>query len=214
MKAIVLRVNSPGGTVDAVPTLAAEIYATRGQKPIVAISDTLNASAALWISSQADQLLVEPSSQTGSLGVLVAHEDVSKMLEQMGVKVTLIHAGRHKVDGHPFAALPEDMHARWQAEINEVRDEFVAAVARGRRTSQRGVREKHGEGLMYSAKDAVKLGLADRIGTFEEALAMAPWGRQRIAHPRTASSRSRLHGGRAAIVRASSARSCGETTHG
>jgi capsid assembly protease len=64
LKAIMLRVNSPGGTVDAVPTFANEIYAARGQKPIVAISDTLNASAALWISSQADQLLVEPSSQT------------------------------------------------------------------------------------------------------------------------------------------------------
>jgi ClpP class serine protease len=113
VKAILFRVDSPGGTVDAVPEFASEIFRARGQKPIVAISDTLNASAALWISSQADQLLVAPSSQTGSIGVWMAHEDDSKLLEEMGVKITLIFAGKHKVEGNPFEPLPDDVRERY-----------------------------------------------------------------------------------------------------
>jgi signal peptide peptidase SppA len=174
VKAILFRVDSPGGTVDAVPEFASEIFRARGQKPIVAISDTLNASAALWISSQADQLLVAPSSQTGSIGVWMAHEDDSKLLEEMGVKITLIFAGKHKVEGNPFEPLPDDVRERYQAEVDEAHAEFIGAVARGRNVSAADVRKKYGQGLVYNAKESVSLGLADKVATFEGALAMAP----------------------------------------
>lgn len=174
VKAILFRVDSPGGTVDAVPEFATEIFKARGQKPIVAVSDTLNASAALWISSQADQLLVAPSSQTGSIGVWMAHEDDSKLLEEMGVKITLIFAGRHKVEGNPFEPLPDDVKERFQADVDEAHAEFIAAVARGRGVSASDVRKNYGQGLIYSAKESVSLGLADKIATFEGALALAP----------------------------------------
>lgn len=174
VKAILFRVDSPGGTVDAVPEFATEIFKARGQKPIVAISDTLNASAALWISSQADQLLVAPSSQTGSIGVWMAHEDDSKLLADLGIKITLIFAGAHKVDGNPFEPLPESVQERYKAEVDEVHTEFIAAVARGRGVSASEVRKNYGQGLVYSAKESVSLGLADKIATFEGALALAP----------------------------------------
>lgn len=172
--AILFRVDSPGGTVDGVPEFGTEIFKARGQKPIAAVSDTLNASAALWISSQADQLLVAPSSQTGSIGVWMAHEDDSKFLEELGIKITLIFAGTHKVDGNPFEPLPDDVKARYQGEVDEAHAEFIAAVARGRGVSVADVRKNYGQGLCYGAKEAVTLGIADRIATFEGALALAP----------------------------------------
>ena len=95
------------------------------------------------------------------------------MLEQMGVNVTLIFAGDHKVDAHPFAPLPDDVNARMQADVDDVHADFIAAVARGRKTSQKSVRESYGQGLMYNAKEAVKLGLADTIGTFEDTMQRA-----------------------------------------
>ena len=173
VKAIVFRSDSPGGTVSGVPEFAAEIAAARGQKPILAISDTLMASAALWIGSQADQVYVAPSSETGSIGVWTAHEDISGMLEQMGVNITLIFAGTHKVDAHPYGPLADDVRARLQADVDAVHADFIAAVARGRKTSQKSVRDGYGQGLVYNAKDAVKLGLADTIGTFEDVLQRA-----------------------------------------
>ncbi len=174
IKAIVFRIDSPGGTVDGVSTFAAEVFKARGQKPILAISDTLCASAALWIGAQADQLFVEPTSQTGSIGVLMAHQDVSKMLDELGVKITLIFAGLHKVDGNPFEPLPDEVKERFQAEVDDVRAEFLSAVGRARGVSAADVRKSYGEGLCYSAKDAVKLGLADKIATFDGVLALAP----------------------------------------
>lgn len=169
-KAVVLRFDTPGGAVDAVPEMAAELHAARGTKPIIAVSDTLMASAGYWLGSQTDQLFVSPSAMTGSVGVFTMHADISEALKREGVDVTLIFAGEHKVDGHPFAPLPDDVRQALQTDVDDVHADFIAAVARGRRTTQKAVRESYGQGLLYNAKDAVKLGLADGIATFDEVL--------------------------------------------
>ena len=92
-KAIVIDVDSPGGSVSGIPEAASRIKALRGIKPIVAVSNYLNASAAYWLTAQADEVVASPSSMTGSIGVFSIHESIARSLDAEGIDVTLIKAG-------------------------------------------------------------------------------------------------------------------------
>jgi len=164
---IVLDVNSPGGSVHGVPELGQLVYESRGAKPIVAVANAMAASAAYWVASQADELVVTPSGEVGSVGVLAVHEDWSKADEQDGLKVTYVHAGRFKIEGNPDEPLGDEARTYLQARVDEYYDQFVRAVARGRGVAQKAVREEFGEGRMVGAERAVKLGMADRVETIE-----------------------------------------------
>lgn len=170
---ILLDIDSPGGTVFGVPELAAQIREARARKPIVALANSLMASAAYWLGAQADQLYVTPGGIVGSIGVYGIHQDISKAADNEGVKFTLISAGKHKVDGNPYEPLPDDVRERMQARINETYDAFIKDVARGRGVSEADVRGGYGEGDIVTAKQARALGMVDGIYTFDQALARA-----------------------------------------
>lgn len=167
---IVLDVDSPGGAVDGVPEMAEELRDFRGQKPIVAVANTQAASAAYWLASQADELVVSPSAEVGSIGVFAAHEDWSAALEDVGVKTTLISAGKHKVEGNPFEPLGEEARAAIQARVDDYYSMFLSAVAKGRGVKVSAVRGGFGEGRMVGAEEAVRVGMADRIATLDQTL--------------------------------------------
>ena len=171
VKAIVLDVDSPGGSVDGVPELADEIYGARSQKKIVAVANTMAASAAYWLASAADELVVTPSGAVGSIGVWGAHEDYSKALEQEGVKVTLISAGKYKVEGNPYEPLSEEGKAALQADVDNFYSMFVKAVAKNRGVAQASVADGYGQGRMVMASLAVKQGMADSVATLDQTLA-------------------------------------------
>lgn len=169
--AIVLDVDSPGGTVDGVPELAAEIRRMRGQgKPIVAVANALAGSAAYWIASQADELVVTPSGQVGSIGVFTVHEDLSKRLEAEGRKLTLISAGKFKTEGHPYAPLGDEAFAAVKAKVDAYMAMFVSGVAQGRGVPVAQVRDGFGQGRTLIARDAVAEGMADRVDTLEHVI--------------------------------------------
>lgn len=167
---ILLDVDSPGGTVTGVPEFADQVWEARqaGTKRIVALVNGMAASAAYWIAAQADEIVSIPSGLSGSIGVFTAHEDLSAALEKAGVKVTLVSAGKHKVDGNPFEPLSDEHKAFMQERVNEFYGLFVKAVARGRGVSAADVRGGFGEGRALTAKDAKAAGLIDRIGTADE----------------------------------------------
>jgi ClpP class serine protease len=97
VKAVVLDIDSPGGTVAGVTELAAEIRGARGgAKPIIAVANTLAASAAYWLASQADELVVTPSGHVGAIGIYTVHQEGSRMLDEMGITTTIVSAGEHK----------------------------------------------------------------------------------------------------------------------
>ena len=169
--AIVIDVDSPGGVVDFIPETAAEISRARGDKPIVAVANTLAASAAYWLASQADEVVVTPSGEAGSIGVYAAHRDISGALEIAGIKNTLISAGRFKTEGNPFEPLSDEAREHIQQDVDAFYDMFTADVARGRQVKQQTVREGFGEGRVLNAKDAVREGVADRVETLTEAVA-------------------------------------------
>ena len=167
---IVYDIDSPGGTVPGIQELAAKMFALRGQKKQIAQVNSLAASAAYWLASQADEIVSLPSGTAGSIGVFSVHEDLSKALEQEGIHVTLISAGKYKVAGNPFVPLSEEEHAVIQDRVDVAYAQFVKDVARGRGVTPADVRDGYGEGRALNAKQAKAAGLIDRIATMDETL--------------------------------------------
>jgi signal peptide peptidase SppA len=166
VKAIVLDVDSPGGSVAGITELAAEIRAARGgPKPIVAVANTMAASAAYWLAASCDEMVATPSAQVGAIGIYAVHEDVSRMLDSLGVTMTIVSAGPHKVDGNEFEPLSDEARADIQKRVDSTYDQFIEDVAAGRRVSADQVRADFGGGRVLTAKEALKAGMVDRIGT-------------------------------------------------
>jgi capsid assembly protease len=168
--AVVLDVDSPGGAVNGVEELADEMFRARGSKPVVAVANTLAASAAYWIATAADEIVVTPSGEVGAIGVFAVHEDFSAALEAEGIKVSLISAGKYKIEGNPYEPLGDEARAALQERVDDYYGMFVDAVGRARGVAAKDVREGFGEGRLLGARQAVELGMADRIGTLDDTL--------------------------------------------
>lgn len=168
--AIVIDVNSPGGQVGGIQEASQRIFDARGTKPIIAVANQLMASAAYWIGTAADQLVVTPSGEVGSIGVFAVHQDVSQALQQEGVTLSIISAGKYKVEGNPYQPLTEEARASIQQGVNDFYDAFVNDVARNRGVSVDAVRNGYGEGRTVGAQQAVELGMADRVATLDEVI--------------------------------------------
>lgn len=169
-KAIVLDVNSPGGAVSGSAETSAMIFNARGTKPIVAHVNATCASAAYWIASAADEIVVTPTGSVGSIGVLAVHTDISGAMEKAGVKKTIVKAGQRKADAHPYGPLADEVRDRIQASVDSAYEMFVTDVARNRGVSPDIVRNGFGLGAMVDAREAVEQGMADSVGTLEETL--------------------------------------------
>jgi len=167
---VVFDVDSPGGTIDGVPELAAELFAARGKKKTIAVANTLSASAAYWLSAMADEIVVSPSAMVGSIGVYTMHEDISSLNEKMGVKSTVISAGKYKAETHPYAPLSAEAHEYLQDQVDAAYSMFVSDVAKARGTTKKEVTDGYGQGRVVSAQQAVKAGLADRVATLDQVL--------------------------------------------
>lgn len=174
---IVLDIASPGGAVSGVEELAQEIYQARGGKPVVAVANHLMASAAYFIGSAADEVVVSPSSEVGSIGVFAAHTDMSRAMDAAGMTTTLIQAGKYKTEGNPYQPLTDEGKAAIQARVDEYYNSFVKAVARARGVGVSDVRDGFGQGRVVGAREAVSAGMADRMATLDETIARLSSGR-------------------------------------
>jgi signal peptide peptidase SppA len=168
---ILIDIDSPGGSVYGVSELASEIVKARAQKPVIAVANSLAASAAYWIGCSASEFYVTPGGEVGSIGVWQAHFDYSKALEEEGVKPTLISAGKFKVEGNPYVPLDEQAQAFMQSRVDDYYNAFVEAVALGRGVSANIVRSGMGEGRVLGADAALAAGMVDGIATFDDVLA-------------------------------------------
>ena len=166
--AVVVDVDSPGGSVFGVPEAARRIYNARGSKPLIAVANPIMASAAYYLASQADEIVATPSAVVGSIGVIAVHVDRSEALRKEGLKVTLITSGRRKAEGNQTEPLGEEARAAVQERLDYYGELFVSDVARGRRTSSAVVRTGYGEGAYFTAAKARDLGMVDRLATLEE----------------------------------------------
>ena len=169
VKGIALVIDSPGGAVAGNFDLVDKMYAKRGKKPVQAFANESAYSAAYSIASVADSITVSRTGGVGSIGVVTMHVDMSAALEKAGYKVTFIYAGKHKVDGNPYEALPKDVKAKIQGRIDALYDVFVSTVARNRGIDEKAVRDT--EAQVYGASEAISIKLADNIGSLDDGLA-------------------------------------------
>lgn len=171
VKGILLDIDSPGGVVSGVPEMAKTIRAARGQKPILAVANSMAASAAYYLAAQADSISVTPSGDVGSIGVVYMHTDARGFAEQMGVSHRIFRSQERKADVNPWEELSEAAAADIQSKVDAYDAMFVADVAKGRGVSRETVRKNYGAGLMFLAKDALAAGLVDQVETVDEAAA-------------------------------------------
>lgn len=168
---VLLDLDSPGGEAVGAFEAADKVRALAKSKEVVAIVNGMAASAAYAIASAASSIVTTPSGVSGSIGVVLMHADYSHAMHEKGIKPTLIHAGAHKVDGNPYQPLSESVKADLKAEVDHFYSLFVSSVATGRKGRMTDKSIRGTEARTYIGAEAVKVGLADRVGTFEGALA-------------------------------------------
>ena len=170
VKAIVLRVDSPGGTVAASEEIS--LYVKQAKKPVVVTVGDVGASGAYMVSSQADRIVALPGSAVGSIGVITDIPNVSGLLDKLGVQFTVVKAGKYKDTGSPYRALTSTETALIQGSVDQVYEQFIDIVAEGRKMPRSEV-ESLATGWAWNGEQAKELGLVDEIGTYRDALKVA-----------------------------------------
>jgi len=164
--AIAFVIDSPGGEVAGCFELCAKISAAAGDKPVRAFAADHAYSAAYAIAASCGTIIVTPSGGVGSVGVVTAHVEYSEYLKEMGIKVTFIFAGDHKVDGNSYEKLPKAVKDRIQKRIDKIYGVFCGHVSEGRNMDDADVRATNA--LTYDAEEAMEVGFADKIGSLED----------------------------------------------
>lgn len=172
--AVVLRVNSGGGTATAGEEMATYLKEFREDtgKPVVVSSASLNASAAYMISSQADTIFVARTTEIGAIGTAMQSTDFSGLLEKLGISVDNITSSESKDSSYGTRPLTEEERAYYQNMVDEINEVFIEIVADGRGKSVSWARSM-ATGMVFTGQTAVKNGIADEIGTLEDACAYA-----------------------------------------
>jgi len=175
IKAVVLRLDSPGGAVAASQEIASMIkdFQERTGKPVVVSMGDMAASGGYYISAYAKGIVAEPGTLTGSIGAIWVHFDLQKLLEEkLGVKPQVMKAGKYKDMFAGFRSLTEEERERVQKLIDEVYNQFIKAVAEGRELPEEEVR-RLATGELFTGAEALKLRLVDRLGGLGEAVKFA-----------------------------------------
>ena len=171
IRAVVLRINSPGGGVAPAQEIYEELNKTRSQhrKPIVASMGSLAASGGYYIACASDRIFANPGSITGSIGVIMQLANISRLLEKVGVKATVIKSGEHKDMGSMTKDISPGDQKIFQEVLDDVHDQFVEAVVKGRKLDKGKVAEI-ADGRIFTGRQAVGLGLVDELGDLSDAI--------------------------------------------
>jgi protease-4 len=172
IKAVVVRIDSPGGAVAPTQEIYDEIGKLRKKKPVVASLGSTAASGGYYIAAGCDQVVANPGSLTGSIGVIMELGNVEELMKKLGLKGYSIKSGVNKDIGSPLRPLTPEGKAILQSLVDNVHAQFVSAVAKGRRMPEEKVRGL-ADGRVYSGEQAKKLGLVDVLGTMEDAVDLA-----------------------------------------
>jgi len=172
VQAIMLHIDSPGGTVAGTADLAADIAAVNKRKPVLAFIEDLGASAAYWLASQASEIIATPESMVGSIGTFAVLYDMSRLADRAGITVHVIRAGDMKGAGEPGTAITDYQLAEFQRLVDGLNKFFVRGVARGRGMKVEDVREI-ADGRVQIGREAMALRLVDGLGRFDEAFTTA-----------------------------------------
>jgi protease-4 len=175
VRALVLRVNSPGGAVTASDVIYQELrrFRERSGKPVVTCMMDVAASGAYYIACASDLIIAHPTTVTGSIGVIMISPDVSGTMQKIGVRANVFKSGPLKDAGSPFRELGDSERAVFQSMIEQMYERFLAVVTEGRKNIPAGRLREIADGRVYTATQAKELGLIDEIGTLRDAVAAA-----------------------------------------
>lgn len=170
VKAILLRINSPGGTAAASQEIFAELK--RVKKPVVASIADIGASGAYWIACGADKIVASPSSAVGSIGVIITLPNLKGLLDKLGVTYIVITKGKYKDIGNPARPLTAEERKVLDEQAGMIYRDFIENVAESRSLSLEEV-EKYATGLTYLGSQAKEMGLVDQLGNYTDAVKLA-----------------------------------------
>jgi protease IV len=172
IKAVVVRIESPGGAVAPTQEIFEEIEKMREKKPLIASLGGMATSGGYYIASACEQIVANPGTLTGSIGVIMQLGNAEELMRKLGIKGYNIKSGPHKDIGSPYQSLSPEGRAILQSLVDNVHGQFVSAVAKGRKMEEAEVR-KFADGRVYSGEQAKELGLVDRLGNLEDAIELA-----------------------------------------
>lgn len=172
VKAILLRIDSPGGTVAASQEISLAVRRAALEKPVVASIGDIGASGAYMVASQCDEIVASPGSTVGSIGVIMEVPNVAGLLDKLGVEFTVLTQGEHKDVGSPYRSMTTTETAMLEGQMEIAYDQFIADVALGRGLDEADVREL-ATGWAWLAAEAVDLGLVDTLGNYDDAVQRA-----------------------------------------
>lgn len=172
IRAIVLRINSPGGGVAASQEIYREISKTIGVKKVIASMGSVAASGGYYIAAAADKIVASPGTITGSIGVIMAYTTFEELLKKIGLVPVVVKSGKYKDIGSPVREMTDDERKILQEFADQVHRQFIEAILDGREI-KRSVLEPIADGRIMSGQTAKSLGLIDELGNFEDAVATA-----------------------------------------
>lgn len=169
IKGLILRIDSPGGAVGPSQEIYREVRRLREKKKVFASFGSLGTSGAYYIASAAERIYANPSTITGSIGVILSYMDVEELLKRIGIRAGSIKSGEFKDVGSPLRGMKEEEKRYLASLVKEIHERFVKDVAEARLMDIEKVRAL-ADGRIYTGVTAKSLGLVDRIGSFHEAL--------------------------------------------
>jgi len=169
IKAVVLRVDSPGGVVAPSQEIYEEVRKFAAKKKIVVSMGSLAASGGYYISAPATLIYANPGTITASIGVIIKLSNIESLMDKIGIKATVIKTGKFKDSGSPVRELTVEDRAMFQSVIDSTHSQFVKAVASGRKLPEEEVR-RIADGRVLSGEQALALKLVDRLGTLQDAI--------------------------------------------
>jgi protease-4 len=172
VKAIVLRIDSPGGGVGPSQEIYAEVKKTSRVKKVVASMGAIAASGGYYVASAADHVMANPGSITGSIGVVMEFANLEELFKKIGVSAFVLKSGQYKDVGSPFREMTPQEKTLLQGFVDSVHQQFVTAVAEARGIPKERI-EAIADGRILSGEQAQKLGLLDSLGNLEDAIAIA-----------------------------------------
>jgi len=172
VKAIVVRIDTPGGAVAPTQEIFEEMQKVKKTKPLIASMGSMATSGGYYIATACDRIVANPGTLTGSIGVIMQLNNVEELMKKVGVKGFNIKSGPNKDIGSPFTPLSPEGREILQGLVDNVYGQFVNAVARARNLNEDRVR-KLADGRVYSGAQAKELGLVDEFGTLEDAIDLA-----------------------------------------
>ncbi len=172
VKAIILRINSPGGGVGPSQEIYREILRAKEKKKIIASIESVGASGGYYVACASDVIVANPGTITGSIGVVMEFSNIEELLKKIGFRSYVIKSGKHKDIGSPLREMTPQEREILQGVIDNVHSQFVRAVAEGRNIEEGKVR-RIADGRIFSGEQAKELGLVDRLGSLQDAIEIA-----------------------------------------